>query len=180
MEDLINIRTAKLKDAAQIATVHIESWRTTYRGIVADTFLDSMDVEAKTKFWKNALAGNCDHIFVAEEGENIVGFAIVGKSRDSNEYESELFAIYILKEYQKAKLGSQLLAAVAVYLQSLGQNSTYVWVLEENQSKHFYERLGGKMFDKKEIELADGSHQEIAFGWRDLNELIKKARESEQ
>ena len=40
------IREATPEDARAIATVHVASWRTTYRGLLRDAYLDSLDLEA--------------------------------------------------------------------------------------------------------------------------------------
>jgi len=36
------IRPALPNDAAEIARVHVDSWRSSYRGLLADEFLDSL------------------------------------------------------------------------------------------------------------------------------------------
>jgi hypothetical protein len=40
---MVLIRRAEPRDAAGIAHVHVASWRTTYRGIVPDSYLDALD-----------------------------------------------------------------------------------------------------------------------------------------
>ena len=40
MESIV-IRPAQTADAPGIARVHVEAWRSTYRGIVSDAFLDN-------------------------------------------------------------------------------------------------------------------------------------------
>jgi hypothetical protein len=42
--------------AKGIAEVHVGSWRTTYKGIVADTTLADMNIEVRIKQWANRLA----------------------------------------------------------------------------------------------------------------------------
>ncbi|MEX0811099.1 MAG: hypothetical protein WD048_02705 [Chitinophagales bacterium] len=44
----INIRTATPRDAEQIALVHIDSWRTTYKDIVSNDFLDNLNVQTRS------------------------------------------------------------------------------------------------------------------------------------
>ena len=46
------IRKAVNEDAKQIAVVHVDSWRTTYTGIVADAYLESLTYESKEKMWR--------------------------------------------------------------------------------------------------------------------------------
>jgi hypothetical protein len=39
---MITLRPATVADAAAISHIHVESWRTTYRGVVPDAFLDAL------------------------------------------------------------------------------------------------------------------------------------------
>jgi len=171
----INIRTATPRDAEQIAFVHIDSWRTTYRDIVSDDFLDSLNVQTKSNFWERVLTTKPDNVFVAESEGEIIGFATGGQSRDKNEFDSELYAIYVLQQHQHRNIGRLLLTATAKYLQIWGHSSLYVWVLADNNSRIFYERLGGEIFDKKVIEIGGQQLTEIAYGWRELSSLIESA-----
>ena len=45
------VRQAEIGDAAAIARVHVASWRTTYRGLLPDEFLDSLDEGRYTERW---------------------------------------------------------------------------------------------------------------------------------
>ena len=45
------IRAATLNDAPAIARVHVESWRTTYRGFLADDFLLSLSETGYADRW---------------------------------------------------------------------------------------------------------------------------------
>jgi len=168
----INIRTATPSDAAQIAFVHIDSWRTTYRNIVSEDFLDSLNVQTRTNYWHSVLTTKSENVFVAERDGKIVGFATGGYSRDKNDFDSELYAIYVLQQHQQQNIGSLLLTALAAYLQLCGHRSLYVWVLADNNATTFYERLGGELFDEKEIEICGQRLSEIAYGWSALSALI--------
>ena len=44
----LTIRKADIEDAAAIAHVHVESWKTTYTGNVSDVFLASLNKENRT------------------------------------------------------------------------------------------------------------------------------------
>lgn len=47
------IRRAIISDAPGIAKVHVDSWRTTYKGIIPQSFLDGLSYEQRTKLWEN-------------------------------------------------------------------------------------------------------------------------------
>lgn len=44
------IRRAGINDAQGIAIVHVNSWRTTYKGIIQNDFLNNLSYE--TELWK--------------------------------------------------------------------------------------------------------------------------------
>lgn len=43
----MSIRQAAYDDYPVLAKVHVESWKTTYRGIIADAYLDQLTVESR-------------------------------------------------------------------------------------------------------------------------------------
>lgn len=46
------IRQATIYDASAITRVHVDSWRSTYGGIVSDKYLNNLSYEERTKRWK--------------------------------------------------------------------------------------------------------------------------------
>src|SRR5258708_36003066 len=77
------VRTARFEDARQIAEVHVSSWQAAYRGIVPDTLLDSLSVEAWTGLWQERLsrAGQTMNIVCVFAG-NVLGLITAGPARD--------------------------------------------------------------------------------------------------
>ncbi len=109
----ILIRKAEVDDAAGIAKVHVDSWRTTYKGIVPDTFLESLSYEQRELIWKKGI--NENNVYIAEnENGQVIGFSTGGKERTGKyeAYTGELYAIYILKEYQGKGIGRLLVQSV--------------------------------------------------------------------
>ena len=68
-------RPARIHDAAEIARVHVESWRSNYAGIVSGDVLSLLNVEARTANWKEWLNRAGVVTLVAEENSGIFGFA---------------------------------------------------------------------------------------------------------
>ncbi|MFJ7934621.1 GNAT family N-acetyltransferase [Sporosarcina sp. NPDC096371] len=170
------IRKAELQDVAGIAKVHVDSWRTTYKGIVPDTFLENLSYENREQIWMSGI--NQNNVYIAEdENGQIVGFASGGKERTGN-YEAfvgELYAIYLLEGQQGKGLGQQLFQSVVEDLKEKKLNSMLIWALEENPACRFYEALGGQKIDTAEIEIDGKKLSEVAFGWDVLADL--KGRE---
>jgi L-amino acid N-acyltransferase YncA len=98
----MNIREAKVSDAEGVAKVHVDCWRTTYKGIVSDVYLERMSYERRAELWSENIARTDNYVLVAErEDGKIIGFADGGK-RETNQVENsgDLTSIYILEEYQ--------------------------------------------------------------------------------
>jgi L-amino acid N-acyltransferase YncA len=162
------IRAATEEDAGLISHVHVESWRSTYKGIVPDQYLAELDEAAGAVRWREAIASDV-RIFVAVEDDEVVGFAAAGAIREPLDgYDAELGAIYLLERVQRRGIGDALLRAIAGSLGAGGFKSMVVWVLESNASSHFYERLGGVRIASKEIEIGGLSLPAVAYGWTDL------------
>jgi L-amino acid N-acyltransferase YncA len=169
----LTIRKADIEDAAAIAHVHVESWKTTYAGIVSDVFLASLNKEVRTQSWQDQILTANISILVAEDETGIFGFAAGGKIREKlDDYDAELYAIYLLRERQKQGAGRTLCLTLASALQTKGFTSMIVWVLEQNPSVSFYERLGAVQIAQKVINIGGADLQELAFGWPSLDRLI--------
>jgi L-amino acid N-acyltransferase YncA len=170
----MNVREANIADANGIAKVHVDSWRTTYENIIPDEFLKNLSYERREQLWTNNIPkGN---VFVAENDEGkIVGFSSGGKERSGKykEYQGELSSIYILKEYQGQGIGKLLAKPVIKEIEKLGINTMLVLVLEDNNSRLFYEALGGKIIDKVEVEIAGKKLSELVYGWDNIRNILK-------
>jgi len=86
-------------------------------------------------------------------------------------YASELYAIYILKEYQGHGLGRRLTLALAEDLLRAGIYSMMLWVLIENPACYFYEALGGLPIRTGHVEIGGQVLEELAYGWKDIRVL---------
>ncbi|MDQ3396699.1 MAG: GNAT family N-acetyltransferase [Deinococcota bacterium] len=160
------VRAANEKGAPGIARVHVESWRTTYRGIVPEDFLLSLSYEDREARWARSLSQpqSAQVIYVLEE-DGIVGFASGGPEREGDAlYTSELYTVYLLEAYQGQGRGRALVQAVARALQEAGHERLLVWVLADNPARRFYEALGGKLLKEKAIELGGARSLEVAYG----------------
>ena len=73
-------------------------------------------------------------------------------------------------------LGRQLMAATSEGLESQGISSLYLWVLENNPARAFYEKLGGTLVGEKPWRNNSYSGTEIAqvcYGWYDIRPLFE-------
>jgi hypothetical protein len=98
------LREGTLNDVPMIARVHVDTWRTTYCGIVPDNYLAQLSYEKRERGWQQILSSTKDSenfTYVAvDPSELIVGFANGGLERTGDPvYKGELNAIYILKSH---------------------------------------------------------------------------------
>ncbi|MDR0140123.1 GNAT family N-acetyltransferase [Metabacillus idriensis] len=172
------IRKAVIEDAKQIAVVHVDSWRTTYTGIVADAYLESLTYESREKRWQSI---DPNSVFVAENDKGqLVGFAGFGPERTKEHgFDGELYAIYLLKEVQRTGIGRRLVKAVADELMQKNYQSMLLWVMNANPSKGFYERFSPEKIAEDVYTIEGTGHQETALGWRDLPKLSAALKRKE-
>jgi ribosomal protein S18 acetylase RimI-like enzyme len=171
-----SIREAIPADAPAIAKVHVDTWRSTYTGVVSGEFLLGLSYERSERGWLAALEGSPrkQYIYVANEGtESIFGFVAAGAIREEvAPFDSEIYALYVLKEHQGMGYGRKLMAVAAQRLKDEGYSSMMLWVLAENATREFYEHLGGLQIAEQEIEIGGTSLPELGYGWKDLDFLI--------
>lgn len=180
MSPAIAIRRATAGDAPAIARVRIDSWRTTYRTMIPDAYLDGMKIEASTAIWDRVLTAgsNTTSVFVADHDSEIVGFAC-GTMLKERKYDldAELAAVYLRHEFQRAGLGRQLVGAVVDAQQRHGATGLLTWVIAGNgNARAFYERLNGELLVEQPFEWDGMNLVEAGYGWRDLTALAAACR----
>ena len=173
---MVSIRVADVRDAAAIAHVHVQSWLTTYAGLVPPAYLATLDEAERVPLWQDWLTRDIS-VYVAECEGKVVGFAAGGPPRELLEgYDCELYTLYLLQEAQGRGTGKLLLRKVVEALLPKGHRKMLVWVLEQNPAVRFYEKTGARPVMRKEVEIGGLLLPELALGWLDLQEI--SAREA--
>jgi ribosomal protein S18 acetylase RimI-like enzyme len=167
---MICLRNAKPSDARAIARIHVETWRTTYPGMLPDRALIDMNVDGKARSWRSMLENpeSAGAVLVAEEkGEGgTIGFASASRNRHANlPFEGEVQTLYVLPDWQNQGIGRVLLEGCFAGLRGRGLASAVVWVLADNPARFFYERMGGKRAGERDESLWGATLHEIAYGW---------------
>jgi ribosomal protein S18 acetylase RimI-like enzyme len=175
---MVTVRRAQPEDAAAIARVQVDTWRSTYRGIVPDSYLDGLSYQTSQENWERGVS-DPEHrttVFVADdESAGVVGFAACGAARDTGwGFAGELYAIYLNRNMQRKGMGRSMVLSVAQDLKSRGFDSMLVWVLEDNPYKRFYESIGGRLLGAKEITMGGTRLRESGFGWSSIDSLISR------
>lgn len=163
-------RVAIPEDAKAIGTIHTESWKTTYKGIVHQSFLDSIDLKKRILGAENRIKNsNTDCLVLVETRNNkVIGFADVGPCREKNvDSDGELYAIYLLQEHQNLGGGKILFKACVSAAKEKGYAKMMVSVLEQNtSSRKFYEKMGGKYIGADHVDIEEFRYPTSTYLWQ--------------
>ncbi len=166
------LRRATPADAPDIAYVQIASWQSTYSGLVPQGYLDGLPLgrERRAERWRGQL--ETQTVLVAQDENGVFGFVGGGPAQSGIPgFGGELYAIYLLRAAQGRGAGRALVGALARELQAGGFKDLALWVLKDNPSRGFYERLGGQYVTERDIEIGGAALREVALGWPDVGIL---------
>ena len=177
---IFHVRSATPADANGIARVQVDTWRTTYGGIVPDAHLDALSYRHRESVWRQIISRkrSDESQFVAEtDAGEVVAFASGGRELAGDpEYDGELYAIYVLEPHQRQGIGRRLVAAVVERLIDARFDAMLIRVLQNNPSCRFYAALGGTPVHNRTISIGGADLPEVAYGWNDLALLGRNLR----
>jgi len=154
----IIIRKLLPENAYERASCHVSAWRSAYKGIVPDEYLNNLSIEKRAEKFKQKLQEFKDVLYYCAVYENrIIGFFDMGKSCDEDKPNTgEIYAIYSIEEFWSKGVGRQMMDYAIDTLKHMGYNEIVLWVLEENsRARRFYEKCGFSF---------DGTKKEITIG----------------
>ena len=168
-------RPALLTDAPALGHIQVTSWRSAFRGIAPDDYLDhQVSVENQIEDWKEIIPDNEQIVIVAEVDNQVVGYAWAHREDDpAIEWDAELISMHILPPFKRQGIGRALVSMVAAEAQKRNCMSLYLWVLEDNRpARAFYESLGGTLAGSHQIQLGGKDLTEVAYGWKDISKIV--------
>lgn len=189
---MISVRRARAADAIAIAAVHVAVWRSTYAGILPDDYLARLSVPRQAAHYDAAIrAGGCVYVASASgadmppgSGARVIGFATAGRARMSAFVngrplaEGEIETLYVLDDWRDRGIGRRLMRAAAGQLAASGCRSVFLWVLRDNPSRWFYQRLGGKTVAEAPIVVGGEMVMQTAFVWDPIERLVQASPQS--
>ena len=174
----VRIRAANPADAQEIARVHVEAWRESYRALVPEHVIEALSVDRNTGMWTAILAGGVSSVVhvverldIAADGVELVGF---GSARDARSpalgASGEITAIYLLESFKRRGIGRMLLKGLLGALAERSHRSAGLWALVDNHgTRRFYEALGGRPGAPRLVTDGPADMYEIAYIWDDLS-----------
>ncbi len=183
---MISIRRARPADAIAMGAVHVAAWRSTYPGILPDDFLARMSVPRQAAHYDQTIRAGMP-VFVATVSgpealpgttPRVIGFATGGRGRggpigDRRLGEGEIETLYVLDDFRDRGVGRRLMRATALQLAEAGCRSIFVWVLRDNPSRWFYQRLGGRAVAESVTVVGGQSLIQTAFVWDPIEKLLQ-------
>ena len=174
--DYITVRSARPEDAHSIAQLDVETWRATYAGVLSAAYLVGLSERRRELGWRNVILREPRDVRVAVgDGDALLGFGSCGPNRGDHSFAGEVFTLYVAPDWQNQGIGRRLLIALFRRLVAVGRSSAIVWVLRDNPSRFFYERLGGRLVKRRTFAVAASTVEAVAYGWSDLPGLLAAA-----
>ena len=142
------IRKAGEEDVRQISEILVEDWKTAYRGIIDDDYLDALDVDQRYQIEVKRY----NEYMVAAEQQEILGYAW-NQMADDEASDCEIIALYVRYSKRKNGIGRALMENAMDTFRKAGKKRMIVWCLKKNnEAGKFYEKTGG-------VKYKSGTHQ---------------------
>jgi len=162
------IRPTQKTDAHSLSCIYVQTWLDTYLSVIPYGYLSSMSIPRHEKVFSNEL--NSKHIisFVAENNGRVIGFITGGYERNGDDiYSGEIYTLYVLKNFQRRGVGTNLVSALAMQFNNLGIFSMLVRVLKLNPYRRFYQNIHGIYLKTERRTFAAELMDVETYGWLD-------------
>jgi GNAT superfamily N-acetyltransferase len=158
------IKEAELHDAPEIARIIVSAWKSAYKGIIDQSYVDNMKADRFVEIMKNNIEKRKENIFLYRENEKAAGF-ISGKLLDNSPYDYEIVGLYVLPEFQNMGTGAKLLGHAMKFYSQLNCRKMIIWTLKGAKNNSFYIKKGGIIAEEKILNIGDTDYAGIAFGF---------------
>ena len=169
------VRKAKVDDAYWICFVNVHTWYTTYKWLMPEFILKKRikTIDEKAEKVRENIANGENYLVVENtETSKIIWMSIYWPSRNEKYSQSgEIYALYILKDYQKLGIGKKLFLAWISELVNLWFNSMIINVLEWNNAINFYKKYGWKIILEKYDKCGKVMIKEFILFFEDIKSI---------
>ncbi len=188
---MIAVRKARPADAIAIGAVHVAVWRSAYPGILPDRYLARLSVSRQAAHYDAAIRSGQGVLVATASGEDtpqgvgtrIIGFVTAGSSRareisGRSVADGEIETLYVLDDWRDRGVGRMLMHAAAEHLIENACRSAFLWVLRDNPSRWFYQRLGGRQTLDAMIRVAGKDLIQTAYLWDPIEQLLTATKQA--
>lgn len=134
-------RLATDTDRSDIIALHVASWKSAYRGLLPDSFIDGAMADELAAYWQAPRPGSAFQILALDETGARLGFVAV--TEEDGPY---IEALHADPARRGKGIGRRLMQAAGAALAARGEEGVHLSVLVENTSAlAFYRSLGGEV-----------------------------------
>jgi GNAT superfamily N-acetyltransferase len=168
------IVVAASRDASAIAALHAESWRSAYRGLYPDEFLDGPILDERLRFWKERMSApnpERQRVIGAMADGQLVGFACVLLDAEPA-WSPLLDNLHVKPSYKGQGIGALLLSASRDWVARAAPGEPmHLWVMEGNlPARRFYDRQGGTVAERSIVDDGPAKGQPVMrYVWPPLS-----------
>lgn len=169
------VRLATAADASAIADIQQAAWRDSFGSSWPAEFFSNLAASDLELQWARAVIappGPGHRVFVATQGDDVVGYCALAPSDDPDADGSDLSIVgwEILPAARGAGHGSRLLAAAADHGREVRAQALSTWVIAGDDARQGLLRAAG--FEP------DGAHRELALdeGWSSTSLALRQIR----
>ena len=180
-----NIEKPKKEDSEEIAKLVIDSWKTAYKGLINQKYLDNLNIEDSKNKWKKQIEENND-ILIYRENNKILGVIKYGESEGDKE-DGEVYILYVKPEEKGNGIGTKLFNTAKQELLKNDYKKMIVWCLDGNKiGEDFYLKSGGDKKEKRiyEVNGINVNENKLTFKLREQKKdkiiLVKPTKEYEK
>ncbi|MEL7290908.1 MAG: GNAT family N-acetyltransferase [Pseudomonadota bacterium] len=172
----MELKLAEYSDYQRIATLHAQSWKMFYQGILGSEFLQQEVDEERSAIWQTRLINPPfnQHVVLLEEGGLLCGFVCAFGNHDF-EKGTMIDALHVDPAYRGKGVGVRLLAEMAKWIaQYFPDSGVYLEVMKDNkQAVDFYRHIGGECLEER-LWNAPCGHQvpELVYTWKSGQDLL--------
>jgi GNAT superfamily N-acetyltransferase len=169
------IRPAEPSDAAEIARLQLDTWRTAYADLLPEAVLAELDPGEAELTWRQTIEQGPAQVFVAFESEWLVGFCAAGPAPEDETASADgspakdsatvalVSTLLVEPRWGRRGHGARLLAEAGKAMLAAGSKRGITWVPENDKaSLGLYERAGW---------VPDGTVRTLDAGGRPLREV---------
>ena len=157
------IRKATSDDLNKISEIASNAWKTNYRGIIEEDFLETRTVEnfVKRGLETKWLEDEKIDTYVFEENSSIKGF-ISGNDYNQNDL-CEIGRLYVDPEFQNQGIGKKLLEYMKKYYKKNGYKNMVIWTVKGLPNNNFYKKFGKAIPEEKEYTYGNKKYKGSGF-----------------